>query len=127
MSVGPRIRQVRKAYGLTQQAFADQLGLKQNTIATYEIEKTTPSERTLLDICRVFHVHENWLRTGQGDMLLSPPSNHTQDEVLMRFVGDVVGRDDFRARLLSALSRLSDADWAVLERLARDLTDPNQA
>ena len=38
MSVGLRIRQVRKAYGLTQQAFADQLGLKQNTIATYEIE-----------------------------------------------------------------------------------------
>lgn len=67
----------------------DQLGLKQNTIATYEIEKTTPSERTLLDICRVFHVNEDWLRTGQGDMLLTPPSGHTPDEELMGFLGDV--------------------------------------
>lgn len=124
MSVGLRIRQVRKAYGLTQQAFADQLGLKQNTIATYEIEKTTPSERTILDICRVFHVNEDWLRTGQGDMLLTPPSGHTPDEELMGFLGDVAGRNDFRSRLISALSRLSDEDWAVLERLARDLSDP---
>ena len=124
MSVGLRIRQVRKAYGLTQQAFADQLGLKQNTIATYEIEKTTPSERTLLDICRVFHVNEDWLRAGQGDMLLTPPSGHTPDEELMGFLGDVAGRNDFRSRLISALSRLSEEDWAVLERLARDLSDP---
>lgn len=124
MSVGARIRAVRKAYGLTQQAFADRLGLKQNTIATYEIEKTTPSERTLLDICRVFHVNEDWLRTGEGDMLLTPPSSHTPDEHLAAFLGDVMAGDDFRARLISALSRLSEEDWGVLERLARDFADP---
>lgn len=124
MSVGARIREVRKAYGLTQQAFAHQLGLKQNTIATYEIEKTTPSERTLLGICQAFHVNEGWLRTGEGDMLLTPPSRHTPDENLLGFLGDVASRDDFRSRLISALSRLSDEDWAVLERLAQDLTDP---
>lgn len=120
MSVGQRIKQVRKACGLTQQAFADQLGLKQNTIGTYEIDKTTPSERTLLGICQTFHVNEDWLRTGEGEMF--PPTTH--DEHLAAFLGDVMAGDDFRARLISALSRLSDEDWGVLERLARDLADP---
>lgn len=126
MSIGQRIRQVRKCYGYTQQVFADKLGLKQNTVATYEIEKTTPSERTLLDICRVFHVNEGWLRTGEGDMLLPPPSHNAPDEQLLGFLGDIAGRNDFRARLLSALSRLSDEDWAVLERLANELAQPEK-
>lgn len=120
MTIGQRIKQVRKACGLTQQVFADRLGLKQNTVGTYEIDKTSPSERTLLDICRVFHVNEEWLRTGEGDMF--PPT--TPDEHLAAFLGDVMAGDDFRSRLISALSRLSEEDWAVLERLAQDLTDP---
>lgn len=123
MSVGARIRQVRKTYRLTQQAFADQLGLKQNTIATYEIEKTTPSDRTLTDICRVFHINEAWLRTGEGEMLQAP-APRTEGEELAAFLGEVVGENSFRSRLISALSRLSDEDWAVLERLARDLVPP---
>lgn len=122
MSVGQRIRQVRNACGLTQQAFADQLGLKQNTIATYEIDKTTPSDRTLSDISRVFRANETWLRTGEGDMF--PP--HNPDEHLAAFLGDVMGGNSFRARLISALSRLSDEDWAVLERLARELATPEE-
>lgn len=120
MSVGKRIREVRKACNLTQQAFADQLGLKQNTIATYEIDKTIPSERTLSDISRVFQVDEGWLRTGEGEMF--PP--HSPDEHLAVFLGDVMAGGHFRARLISALSRLSDEDWAVLERLAKSVCTP---
>lgn len=125
MDVGQRIRQVRKAYNLTQQAFADQLGLKQNTIATYEIGKPA-SGRTLKAICKTFHVNEAWLRTGEGDMLLPPPNHNTPDEELLGFLGDVSRETSFRSRLIYALSRLSDEDWAVLERLARDLTAPEE-
>lgn len=126
VNLGERIKKVRKAYNLTQQVFADKLRLKQNTVATYEIEKTTPSKRTILDICRVFHVNETWLLTGEGDMLLPPPSHNTPDEELLGFLGDVSREASFRSRLIYALSRLSDEDWAVLERLARDLTAPEE-
>ena len=125
MGLGDRSRAVRKAYGCTQQVFADRLGLKQNTIATYEIEKTTPSDRTLTDICRVFHVHEAWLRTGEGEMLQSP-TPQDQGEDLAAFLGQVAGENSFRSRLISALSRLSQEDWAVLERLAAALTTPEE-
>ncbi|OUN21608.1 helix-turn-helix transcriptional regulator [Pseudoflavonifractor sp. An85] len=123
MSVGQRIREVRKACNLTQQAFADQLGLKQNTIATYEIEKTIPSDRTLLSICQTFHVNEGWLRTGEGQTFVTPPAT-TPDEQLAMFLGQITGENSFRTRLISALSRLSDEEWAVLERLANELAQP---
>lgn len=63
-----RIRLLRKTLGLTQQAFADRLGIRQNTIAKYETGKSTPPPSVVLLMRREFHVSENWLRFGTGDM-----------------------------------------------------------
>lgn len=63
-----RIKQVRKEAGLTQKEFAERLGLKQNTIATYEMGKIGASDAVLLSICREFEINEVWLRTGKGEM-----------------------------------------------------------
>ena len=61
-----RIKEIRIKLGITQQEMADKLGLKRNTIATYEMGKANPSERTISDICREFGINEVWLRTGDG-------------------------------------------------------------
>ena len=61
-----RIKEIRARLGITQQEMADKLGLKRNTIATYEMGKANPSDRTITDICREFGVNETWLRTGEG-------------------------------------------------------------
>lgn len=66
-----RVRLLRKTLGLTQQAFADHLGIRQNTIAKYETGKSVPTTAVIALICREFHVSENWLRFGSGDMFLS--------------------------------------------------------
>ena len=63
-----RIKELRKQLGLTQQEFADRLKLKRNTIATYEMGKATPSNRTISDICEAYNVNREWLETGKGDM-----------------------------------------------------------
>lgn len=90
MTTGERIKKLRKAVGKTQQTFADSIGLKRNTIATYEVNLQEASDRTISDICRVYNVSEAWLRTGEGEMFeeLDP------DEELMRFVGKLVKDDD---------------------------------
>ena len=62
-----RIKQIRKDAGLTQEKFAERIGLKQNSIALIESGKRTPSEQTVLSICREFKVRQEWLRTGDGD------------------------------------------------------------
>lgn len=37
-----RLKELRKELRLTQQAFADRLGVKRNTVATYETGKSNP-------------------------------------------------------------------------------------
>lgn len=63
-----RIKALRKALGLTQQEFADRMGLKRNTVATYELGRSRPSDSAISLICRTFNVNETWLRTGEGEM-----------------------------------------------------------
>ena len=63
-----RIKKMRRELGFTQQKFADELGMKQNTIATYEMGRAIPSDSTVKFICYKFNVNETWLRTGEGEM-----------------------------------------------------------
>lgn len=63
-----RIKEIRESLKITQQEMADKLNLKRNTIATYEIGKAFPSDRTIISICEKFGINEIWLRTGEGEM-----------------------------------------------------------
>ncbi len=67
-----RLKQLRKALHLTQKAFAEKIGAKQNTIATYEMGRNNPSDPVIRSICVAFNVNEEWLRTGNGNMFLTP-------------------------------------------------------
>ena len=78
-----RIKTLRKALDLTQQVFADRLGMKQNSIALIESGRKT-SEQTIKAICREFHVNETWLRTGEGEMFLPPPRD-ALDELIAEY------------------------------------------
>ena len=69
-TMSQRIKRVRKALDLTQQAFAERIGVKQNTIALIESGKRNTSDQLLLGVCREFKISETWLRTGSGSMFL---------------------------------------------------------
>ena len=116
-----RIKELRKNKKLTQAEFGERIGVKGNTITTYENGSRVPSEAVIKSICRVFNVNEDWLRTGRGD----PYIQLSRDEELAQFFGDVMkGEDpDFRRRLLSVMSRLTTDEWALLERMAWKLVD----
>lgn len=63
-----RIKQVRLEFALTQAEFAEKLNLSRNYISLVEIGQREPSDRTISDICRIFSISPEWLRTGEGDM-----------------------------------------------------------
>ena len=65
-----RIRELRKALGLSQRAFAERIGLKQNAISYLEKSGSTVTEQNIKTICSQFSVNEHWLRTGSGSMFL---------------------------------------------------------
>lgn len=119
-TIGERIKEVRKFNGFTQQRFADELGLKQNTIATYEMNKTTPSDRTILDICQKFRIREEWLRTGNGAMKIED----TQRDKLSSFFANVLATaPDERSAFVAALADLPDEFWPLVAELARKYAD----
>lgn len=72
--IGDRIKEVRKALNLTQQGFADKIGLKRNSVAIIETGRET-SDQTIFAICREFRVNETWLRTGEGEMFAPTPTS----------------------------------------------------
>lgn len=117
MSIGQRIREIRKEKKLTQQSLADSLGLKQNTVASYEIDRVQPSDRTINDICDKFKVNEQWLRTGEGEPFLEI----TRNEAITDFMSDILNEDNtFKNRLIAALAKLDESQWKVLEQIAEE-------
>lgn len=116
-----RIKELRKVLGLTQQKFADSLGVKRNTIAQYESGRNAPIDAVLSLICREFGVNEQWLRTGEGEMFVEM----SRDEEIASFMGELLSEesDDFKHRLIGALSRLDENGWKVLEQFANDLLE----
>lgn len=70
-----RIRKLRKALDLTQREFADRIGMKSNTIATYEMGRAFPSDPAINNICKEFNVSEEWLRNGTGEMFVPAPTS----------------------------------------------------
>ena len=113
-----RIKKLRKSLGLTQQEFSDRIKVKRNTVATYEMGRSMPSDAAISLICREFNVNETWLRTGDGEMF--KPVN--RDQEIADFMADILkGEPDFRTKLISVMARLSADEWAMLERRAREL------
>lgn len=114
-----RIKKVRKALDLTQQKFAERIGSTANVITNYETGKRNPSSSVINNICKTFNVNETWLRTGEGEMFVQL----SMDEEIASFIGDALSTesDTFKKRFISTLSRLSESDWEVLERMVEDM------
>ena len=121
--MGDRIKVLRQSLGLTQQEFADRIGIKRGAIANYEIGRNI-SDVVINLICRTFNVNEHWLRTGEGEMFVQI----SRDEEVMSFVGDVMRgeEDNFRRRFLLALSRLPEERWADIEAFALQIVEENK-
>lgn len=116
-----RLRQLRKELDLTQQEFADRLGIARGNIAAYEVGKNAPSIPILSLICREFNVNETWLRTGDGEMFKKV--SRAQDIALLTKQLLDEEEDSFKNRLISVLAHLPVESWEVLEQIAIALVD----
>lgn len=119
-----RIKYVRKESGLTQTEFGERIGVKHNTVTCYETGRIVPSDGAIINICREFHVSEEWLRTGEGEAFASQPKR----EQLSEFFGEVLADEDdsFRVRFINALASYTDDDWKTLERLLDKIQPPKK-
>lgn len=119
-----RIKQLRKALDLTQQKFAERLGVKRNTVGQWECGINALTDQVITSICREFNVSEEWLRNGTGEMFLQ--SNRNSD--IARLTKELLSEesDSFKNRFISMLSNLSVDEWEYLERKAKELADMSE-
>lgn len=114
-----RVKELRKALNLSQDEFGKRLGLTRGAITNIELNKTELKPLLFDLICREFGVNEEWLRTGEGEMFLPI----TRDEEIEEFIGRLLHdeSDSFRKRLISVLAKLTEDEWKILEKKARQL------
>lgn len=115
-----RVKDLRKAIGITQEAFASRIGLTGAALSRIESGQNALTEPNIRSIVREYGVDEIWLRTGSGEMFRP----RSRDEEITAFVGDILsGPPDFRQRFISALTKLSTDEWRLLEKLTDKLVE----
>lgn len=62
-----RIREVRKALGLTLEKFGANLGVTKTAICDIERGRRNVTNQMLTSVCKTYHVNETWIRTGEGE------------------------------------------------------------
>lgn len=126
--MGDRLKQLRKALNLTQQEFADLIGISRGNIGAYEVGKNALSDAVVSLICKEFSVNEEWLRTGEGDMFL-PVEQDTDIEKLARLLAREENssfKKQFVSMFVSELESLSDEQWEDFERFVKRLAETKQ-
>lgn len=116
-----RIKDIRKKEGLSQQKFADKLGIARGNIAAYEVGKNAPSDAVISLICSKFNVNKEWLLTGKGDMYDMP-----EDEIAA-VVSDLLEESnpfyDIIISIMKSYKKLDDKSQAALNSLIQELLD----
>lgn len=120
MSQGQRVKELRKELNLTLEKFGKPLGVGKTAISKIENGENSLTDQMIISICREYNANEEWLRTGEGEMFLPL----TRNQVITDFAADLIKEEDsFRSRLIEALAKLSEDEWEVLEKIAKNLTE----
>lgn len=116
-----RIKTLRLDLSLTQSEFGEQLGISQNYVWMIEKGDRVPSDRTVADICRVFGVNEDWLRTGQGEKYL----RLSRKETVAAYVGKILGGKvtPLEETLIEFMAETSPQEWEELARIINRFTE----
>lgn len=107
-----RLKLLRKTLKLSQDAFAERIGMKGCSISLLESGGRNITEQVIKSICREFNVDYIWLTTGDGEMFVD-----ADDDFIERIDRIMVGEDDARKNLFKALLEASDEDIAAFQRI----------
>lgn len=118
MTQGERVREVRKALGLTLDKFGEHIGIKKSALSSIENGKSNLTDANVKSICREFSVDYIWLTTGQGEMFVE-----SDDDFIERIDRIMAGEDDARKNLFKFMLELSDGDIAALNKIMQQAVE----
>lgn len=110
---------------MTQQEFADQIGIGPSALSRLELGTNNPSTQTLQLICQQFGVQRVWLTDGVGPMRIPIES----DDQLVEAV--LAGEDEFVKAVIRGIAKtpggwekMRDVFNAISAELQKNTPDP---
>lgn len=88
----------------TQKEMAEKLNISRATYGRYETGEIKISDRVIIDICREFHINENWLRTGEEPILVQ----RTQ-------------KDEMKDKISKIIDKLDEEEISILQGIAEKI------
>lgn len=121
MEMHERIAFVRGSCRLSQEEFAERLGLTKSAISGYETGRRVPPASILRAISQRFQFNEQWLKTGEGEAIVPSSSD------VLAALFDEFGCNDFEQAFLTSYLNLPDRERKAfsgyLEHLFCDVAD----
>ena len=104
-TLGKRVKEIRTALNKTQEEFGSQIGIKKNSLSQIESGKNALTQQNIVAICKTFHVSEDWLRTGEGEMFIHVSRADELQSLIDASLSEESG--EFKRRLATAVMRLT--------------------
>jgi len=117
LTIGERMKAVRKSLGLNQTEFGEKIGFKQALIGQMENGSRNVLDRTILLLCEKYCVNEKWLRTGEGCMFSET------DSTILSQLSDEYGLDSFEKIMIEGFLKLKPDERNVIKSYVRNLMD----
>lgn len=120
MTIAERILKIIENEKLTLTQFADALKVTPAYVSKMKkYPDTVPSDRIISDICRIYHVNELWLRTGEGSMF----QERTREIEIAEMTAAMYKADenDFRYQLMKLIAQLTPDQVHTLREIVEQL------
>lgn len=121
MTIGERIKILRKEKNLSMEDFGAVIGMGKSAVSRIENGVNGTTDQTIRSICREFGVNEHWLRTGEGEML-----EQTRETVLDRLAVEY-GLDPEQRAVIESFLDLTPAERDVILKYVHKIYDRTAA
>ncbi len=119
-NINSRLKLVRNHFHISQELLGKKLGISKSAISLIEKGTNGLSTQNVLSICREFNINENWLLTGEGEMIEDKPLQIKSAGAMAQ----LIKKDNkFAMNLVSALNEMSDDEIDFIQTFLKKLFD----
>ena len=121
LTVGERVKTIRKEYGLTMDRFGKRLGITKAGISRIESGVTNLTPQMAKSIAREFGISEEWLKTGEGEMRPATASGAAAE------IAGRLGLGPWATQALERFMDLKENEQILFLDILEKILDPSES
>ena len=112
-----RLKILRKTLKLSGEKFGEKIGVKRSAISQIETGKNNLSDQIIKNICTVYNVSEEWLRTGNGEMFIETKESFLEN------ISKQFSLDDLDIKIIESYLNLSPDGREFIKNYIKSICD----